>query len=169
MVEAVAKPGAEQILEPTSDQVIKARQNLQSVLRAKTASKPSIYEHIVQVIDRIVASCPDQAIERFEEISYLIKNADSLKLEDFVKCSVLRDYARHNDEGSDSTKEALDSIRKMFASTSPAAEVDPEAEGGGGPVIGLVQDLTSLNKHVFNQAGLELGEYGSLLLQKSLK
>lgn len=57
----------------------------------------------------------------------------------------------------------------MFGTTSVAAEVDPDAEGGSGPVIGIVQDLTSLNKHVFNQAGVELGEYGSLILQKSLK
>ena len=36
-------------------------------------------------------------------------------------------------------------------------------------MLGLVQDLTSLNRHVFNQAGLELGEYGSLILQRNLK
>ena len=86
MVEAVAKPGADTILEPTSNQVIKARQNLNAVLQAKAGNKASIYDHIVKVVDRIVASCPDQAIERFEEISYLIKNADSLKLEEFVRC-----------------------------------------------------------------------------------
>ena len=36
-------------------------------------------------------------------------------------------------------------------------------------MLGLVQDLTSLNRHVFNQAGIELGEYGSLILQRNLK
>jgi hypothetical protein len=58
----------------------------------------------------------------------------------------------------------------MFGYTSTSAEVDPEGEGAGGAsVIGLVQDLSSLNRHVFNQAGVELGEYGSIILQKSLK
>ena len=58
----------------------------------------------------------------------------------------------------------------MFGSISASDEVDPEGEGAaGGSVIGLVQDLSSLNRHVFNQAGVELGEYGSNILQKSLK
>ena len=93
MVEAVAKPGADTILEPTSNQVIKARQNLTQVLQKKAGGKNSLYEHIIKVIDRIVATCPDQAIERFEEISYLIKNSDTLNLEEFVRCDVDRQYA----------------------------------------------------------------------------
>jgi len=60
----------------------------------------------------------------------------------------------------------------MFPASAPTeAAGGGEGEdggGAGGPVLGLVQDLTSLNKHVFNQAGVELGEYGSLILQKSL-
>ena len=41
MVEAVAKPGEDKILEPTANQVIKARQDLQAILKAKAESKPS--------------------------------------------------------------------------------------------------------------------------------
>ena len=55
----------------------------------------------------------------------------------------------------------------MFPATSigdPAAGGGEEGGDGGGPTLGLVQDLTSLNRHVFNQAGVELGEYGSLIL-----
>lgn len=61
MVEAVAKTETEQILEPLPSQVIKARQDLTKVLQAKTGASgnASIYEHIIQVIDRIVQSCPD--------------------------------------------------------------------------------------------------------------
>ena len=170
MVEAVAKPGEEKILEPTAQQVIKARQDLQAVLKAKAANKPSIYEHIVKVVDRIVQSCPDQAIERFEEISYLIKNSDTLRLEDFVRCSDERGYARHDAQMAEGTRSAIEELRKMFASSGGAqAAAGEEEEGSGGPVIGLVQDLTSLNRHVFNAAGYELGEYGSLILSKSLK
>jgi len=59
----------------------------------------------------------------------------------------------------------------MFPASAPTEAAGGDGEEGGGasgPALGLVQDLTSLNKHVFNQAGVELGEYGSLILQKSL-
>ena len=55
MVEAVAKTETEQILEPLPSQVIKARQELTKVLQAKNSnSNTSIYEHVIEVIDRIV-------------------------------------------------------------------------------------------------------------------
>ena len=169
MVEAVAKK-QEEFLEPKPEQVIKARADLTRVLQAKLNNKPSIYDHIVKVVDRIVTSCPDQAIERFEEISYLIKNGDLVRLEDFVKCSDQRNYAIHDNEMADASKEGIEELRKMFpAQSSAAAGGEEEGGGEGGSALGLVQDLTSLNRHVFNQAGIELGEYGSLILQKSIK
>lgn len=167
MVEAVAKTETEQILEPLPSQVIKARQDLTKVLQAKT-NNTSIYEHIIQVIDRIVQSCPDQAIERFEEISFLIKNSEEINMEEFVRCHEDRRYAKHCDQTAAGTADAIESLRKMFPATSigdPAGGGGGEEGGdGGGPALGLVQDLTSLNRHVFNQAGVELGEYGSLIL-----
>lgn len=165
MVEAVANPSSGQpILEPLPSQVIKARQDLSKVLKAKVESRTSLYDHIIKVVDRIVQSCPDRALERFEEISYLIKNSDCHKLEDFVKCSDERDYSRNCKDISDGTQEPLVELRTFLGNNAAAADADPEAEGGAGPVIGLVQDLTSLNKHVFNQAGVELGEYSSFIL-----
>ena len=109
------------------------------MLQIKTAGKVSLYEHIVKVIDRIVLSCPDQAIERFEEISYLIKHSDSVKLEEFVKISDDRPYARHSDEIAEGTEASIESLRKIFPTTTAAAvETDPEAEAKSGGVIGLV-------------------------------
>jgi len=126
----------------------------------------------VKVFDRIVHSCPDQAMERYEEISYLVKNNDSLNVEDFVRCNDDRAHARHCDDIAAGTQSGIDQLRKLFANAPLDAVVDGEdGEGAGasGPAIGLVQDLTSLNRHVYNQAGIELGEYGALILQKSLK
>ena len=96
-------------------------------------------------------------------------------MEEFVRCHEDRRYAKHCDQTAEGTAASIESLRKMFPVTSSAAG---DAAGGGeeggdggasGPVLGLVQDLTSLNRHVFNQAGIELGEYGSLILQKSLQ
>ena len=132
----------------------------------------NIYDHVVEVVDRIVQSCPDRAIERFEEISYLIRNKDTHALEEFVRCSDDRSYARHDPEMAEGTTAGIKSLSALFASQAAAAGGgggEEEEGGGGGPTLGLVQDLTSLNRHVFNAAGIELGEYGSLILQKSLK
>ena len=169
MVEAVAKTGSQPILEPLKSQVIKARADLNKVLKAKH-SGTNIYDHIVKVVDRIVQSCPDRAIERFEEISYLVKNSDEIDLEEFVRCHEDRKYAQHCPATAKGTSGQIESLRSMFPIIQPAAAGgDGEAEAPDqGPVTGLVQDLTSLNKHVFNQAGVELGEYGSFILQKSL-
>ena len=102
----------------------------------------------------------------------MIKNSGEVSLEEFVRCSDDRKYARHCDQTASGTAEALESLRKLFpvqASAAEAAGEEGEGGGGAGPVLGLVQDLTSLNRHVFNPAGIELGEYGSLVLQKSLQ
>jgi len=56
-----------------------------------------LYDHIVEVIDRLVISCPDKAIECFEEVSYLIKSGDKVKLEEFIKINEKKDYAVHCD------------------------------------------------------------------------
>jgi len=118
-----------------------------------------------------VHSCPDKAIERFEEISYLIKHSGDLDIQEFLNCQVDKKYARHDSSIAAGTQSSIEELRKLFGSHSAVAAGAEEGEEGAssGPAIGLVQDLTSLNRHVFNQAGIELGEYGSLILQKSLK
>ena len=149
---------------------MRARQDLDKVLKKKLSGEQNIYDHVVQVIDRIVRSCPDKAVERFEEISYLVKQHNQSRLESFVRCFDKRDYACHCKDMAQSTEASIEELRKLFTSSAPVADADgEEAAGSSGPVLGLVQDLTALNKHVFNQAGVELGEYGSLVLQKSLK
>ena len=55
-------------------------------------SKSNLHEHIIKVLDKLVNSCPDRALERFEEISYLLKNDDKLVLEDFIKTAENREY-----------------------------------------------------------------------------
>lgn len=81
---------------------------MRKVLAAKLDGKTSIYDHVVKVVDRIVQSCPDRAIERFEEISYLIKNSDTLKIDDFVRCQENRQYAKYCADMAEGTKEGIE-------------------------------------------------------------
>ena len=53
----------------------------------------------------------------------------------------------------------------------PGTEVEGEQEegGDGGSAIGFIPDIIAENKHLYPWAGISLGEYGCLILQKSLK
>lgn len=89
-----------------------------------------------------------------------------------MRCSDERDYSRHCKVMAEGTKAGIEQLRTLFVNQAAAAGGgggEDEEGGAGGPVLGLVQDLPSLNRHVFNQAGIELGEYGAVILQKSLK
>ena len=48
-------------------------------------------------------------------------------------------------------------------------DLNEEEGGDGGAAIGFVPDILSANKHLYPWAGISLGEYGSLILQKALK
>ena len=65
-------------------------------------------------MNRLVASCPDRALERFEEVSYLIKNKDTLALEEFVKVSESRAYCVANEEVAKGTQAHIDKVRGLF-------------------------------------------------------
>ena len=118
MVETAAKKEsvAKEHLEPLPGQALKARENLLELLKeAKAADQASnLYDHIVEVLNRLVASCPDRALERFEEVSYLVKNKDTLALGDFVKVHESRDYCVPDAEVAKGTQEHIDKVRGLF-------------------------------------------------------
>ena len=69
---------------------------------------------MTNVIDTIVRSCPDRALERFEEISYLLKENNAAQLEDFIKTNDARLYAQHDADSAAATSESLGSLGQMF-------------------------------------------------------
>jgi hypothetical protein len=58
----------------------------------------NLYEHITEVISHIVQCCPDQALERFEEISYLLKHKDTIAIENYLKMHESNRHCTHSDE-----------------------------------------------------------------------
>ena len=42
----------------------------------KNDSERNLYDHLGEIIDHIVLHCPDQSLDKLEEISYLIKKND---------------------------------------------------------------------------------------------
>ena len=85
---------AKEHLDPLPGQLLKAQEDLATVLKGAKSEdgKSNLHEHIIKVLDKLVASCPDSALERFEEVSYLLKHNDRVALEDFIKTAENREY-----------------------------------------------------------------------------
>ena len=101
-------------------------------------------------------------MEKVEEVSYLLKNADSHHIDEFLKIEDKRNY----DAIAQSMSEHVATVEALFAGPK-APEDDPEAVPEVGPV-GMVQNLAADSK-IFQWAGIGFGESETYLLQKSLK
>lgn len=119
MVEAIdVGKKRKEFLDPLPGQAIKQHQKLQKVLQDAKSKKHlgNLYEHIVDVINHIVKCCPDKAIERFEEISYLLKNKDTLAIEEFLKLEVSSRHCRHDPKRVPVTSQLIEQHRAFFVS-----------------------------------------------------
>jgi hypothetical protein len=65
----------EQLASSTGgDQQIKQFDSLRNILKnSKHTSGQDLYQHLVEVMNFIVTHTPDNGIDKFEEISYLLK------------------------------------------------------------------------------------------------
>ena len=67
--------------------------SLRTILRnIKSTKGVDLYTHLQEVFKKLILHYPDQALEKLEEVSYLLKHNDTLKLEDFLKVSDMRNY-----------------------------------------------------------------------------
>jgi hypothetical protein len=73
-------------------QLIKQHDKLRIMLtNQKNESKlKSLYDHIIDVLDFIVVNYPNEALLKFEEVSYLLKSGDTKKLHKFLSTEVHR-------------------------------------------------------------------------------
>lgn len=66
---------------------IKNFDNLRNILRGAKNEGGSVdlYQHLVEIMNHIVMHCPDKGLDQFEEISYLIKNKDTIDMSEFLR------------------------------------------------------------------------------------
>ena len=114
----------------------------------RSASGESLYAHLQKVFEKLILHNPDRALERFEEISYMVKQG--MDLNEFLKCEDIRDYKQVANDREDYCKK----IAPHFA--------QPEADDDGNipqpdPLATSVQDLMSESR-IFQWAGIGFGE-----------
>ena len=86
---------------------------LKKLLVAK--GEKDLYAHVTKVCSHIVRHQSHNALDKLEEVSYLMKDADGANLEKFLKTGVCKDYSAPSDEACrEGTKEFLGSSKQYF-------------------------------------------------------
>jgi hypothetical protein len=50
------------------------------------------------IMGHIVVHCPEDALNKIEEISYLLKNKNTLAIEEWLKVNEIHNYAKPSDD-----------------------------------------------------------------------
>ena len=117
----------------------------------------------------IVVHCPEDALNKIEEISYLLKHKDTISMEQWLKSNEIHHYARPSDkETIEATEEILERGMSHFKVKKVVNEEGEEVEEGGSGPVGNIPDLLADSK-VWQWGGVGFGEYDTMLLQKSMK
>lgn len=76
-------------------------QNLKARLeKHKKAGDKDLYAHVTKVMAHMMKHCPDDAMNKLEEVSYIMKHKDTIQMDEFLKTKVYKDYAKPSDEAT---------------------------------------------------------------------
>merc|ERR1740117_2674116 len=98
---------------PSSSQVLRAHENIIMLLKEpnKTTQGPrSLYDHLSDTLNHLVMYYPDEALQRLEEVSYLLKKSDTVAIEEFLRISDQRCYATPSKSVAKATSKAIDQL-----------------------------------------------------------
>ena len=86
---------------------------LRKLLVAK--GEKDLYQHVTKVCSHIVRHQPHNALDKLEEVSFLMKDKNGENLEKYLKTGINKDYASPSDDSArDSTKPFIASTRQYF-------------------------------------------------------
>lgn len=80
----------------------------------KKQGDKDLYTHVSKVMAHIVKHCPDDSMNKLEEVSYIMKNP-SIDKEQFLKTKIVKGYAQPSDEATKmNTQPVIDGCKKYF-------------------------------------------------------
>jgi len=74
----------------------------------------NLYAHLTEVLNYLVVHYPNDALNKFEEVSYLYKHHDRIAVQEFIKLEETKEYARHNDQVQANSEHILSHARRFF-------------------------------------------------------
>ena len=102
---------------PSNSQVIKEQAKIMDMLQEQHATKSgprNLFAHISEVLSHLVMFYPDEALQRLEEVSYILKHQDDVALEEFLRVHDSRSHAKHNPAVAEATSKQIDTMREWF-------------------------------------------------------
>ena len=86
---------------------------LKNLLAAK--GEKDLYTHMTRVTSHIVRHQPHDALDKLEEVSYLLKEGKGLDVNKFLKTGVAKDYGLPSDDATrEATKQFLADSKPYF-------------------------------------------------------
>ena len=87
---------------------IKNFDTVRNILRnAKGSKGEDLYSHLVEIIDHIVTHCPDDGLDKLEEISYLLKHKEDINMEDYLNLKGTVHYSKPDHDKRELTMKYL--------------------------------------------------------------
>jgi hypothetical protein len=99
--------------QPSASQVLKEQQNILMLLKEpnKTTQGPrSLYDHLSDTLNHLVMYYPDEALQRLEEVSYLLKKGDTIAIEEFLRINDTRAYAAPSKAVAKATSKQIEQL-----------------------------------------------------------
>ena len=98
-------------------EVFKRYDDLNTLLKGHRGQSKDVnlYKHLAKLMSHIVQHCPNDALNKIEEVSYLVKLGDEEKLDCFLKRCQKNLYAQPSDECTvKTTKNVIDTAQTYF-------------------------------------------------------
>jgi radial spoke head protein 4A len=142
-----------------SNHLIKEYDDLKKIL--KSSDGRELYSHLIECFNNLVLYYPDDALNKLEEISYLLKAEDKSKIREFLNLDNKKDI------------KTMTECQKQYAELA-AGLFKGKAEGGDGeddaPEPTTAGKITNLHAdtEILEWAGISLGQDETYRLQVSL-
>jgi hypothetical protein len=142
-----------------ANQVLKEYDDLKKIL--KSSDGKELYSHLTECFNNLILYYPDEALDKFEEVSYLLKDDDKTKMRRFLNLDNTRDNRP--------ATEAKAAYALKAASLFPrAAEAGADADDTPEPATaGKLANLLA-DAEVMQWAGVSFGDTETYRLQASL-
>ena len=148
-----AKVGAAKV---TQKELNEKFDGLKTILKnIKSAGGKNLYEHLQEVFQTLILHYPDSALEKIEEVSFLIKHGDKLKLEDYLRTSDMRNYSAVCEQ----MRDYIATMQDKFPRKKQAAGEDEEGGDGeeAAEAVNAVPDLLDDASSLWQWAGVGFG------------
>ena len=142
-----------------SNNLIKEYDDLKKIL--KSSDGHELYSHLIESFNTLVLHYPDEALDKLEEVSYLLKDSDQSKIRQFLNLDNKKDIKTMTECQKSYTEQAAG----LFPKAAEAAEGDEDAAEP--TTAGKISNLHA-DSEVLEWAGVSFGDTETYRLQVSL-